>query len=173
MSKQMQRLDTLVADDLGLALAPITMILQHATRFPDAINGFIFAFEHNGNIYYDSAPTWHSVNGMRVRTPKFKSHPVIEERLKKRQYKRWYVVGNGRLFSVQTAKVEKLYEQFNFLMDDDPRYRATQIFTEECMFLRKKPLMFHRPPAPTWCGTIAEDRPQKYGNHQSTRSCLG
>lgn len=146
MSKQMERLDTLVAGDLGLAQAPITMILKHATRFPDAVDGFVFALEHNGLIYYDIAEVWRSVNGMRVRVPRFRSHPVIEERLRLRQYKRWYVMGNGRLFPVQTAKVEDLKDQFYFLTDSDPTYRTTAILTEECMFLRKKSLMFHRPP---------------------------
>lgn len=164
MSKQMQRLDTLVAADLGLELAPITMILQHATRFPDTVDGFIFAYELGKCICYDSVPTWRSVNGMRVRTPKFKSHPLIEDRLNRRLYKRWYVVGNGRLFSVQTAKVTDLKEQFNFLIDNDPRYRSVTILTEDCMFLRKKPLLFHRPPVPTWGTLIPENRPYKYGN---------
>lgn len=150
MSKQMQRLDALVADDLGLTPAPITMILKHATRFPDEVDGFVFAYEHNGLIHYDQVPVWHSVNGMRVRIPRFKSHPSIEERLRKRQYKRWYVVGNGRLFTVQIAKVDDLKDQFYFLTDNNPCYRSTTILTEECLFLRKKPLLFHRPEREGW-----------------------
>jgi hypothetical protein len=154
MSKQMQRLDTLVAADLGLVPAPITMILKHATRFPDAVDGFVFVLEQNGLIYYDVVEVWRSVNGMRVRVPRFRSHPVIEERLRQRQYKRWYVMGNGRLFPVQTAKVDDLKEQFYFLTDSDPTYRTTTILTEECQFLRKKPLLFHRPPKPGWGNPI-------------------
>ena len=156
MSKQSQRLDTLVATDLGLAHAPITMILKHATRFPDAVDGFVFAFEQNGLIHYDVVDAWRSVNGMRVRVPRFRSHPVIEDRLKQRQYKRWYVMGNGRLFSVQIAKVDDLKDQFYFLTDSDPTYRTTTILTEDCMFLRKKPLMFHRQPLPGWDNSIVQ-----------------
>lgn len=150
MSKQSRRFDALVADDLGLTLAPIAMILKHATRFPDEITGFVFAYEQGGLIHYDSVPTWHSVNGMRVRIPKFKTHPVIEERLRQRVYRRWYVMGNGQLFAVQIAKVDELLNQFYFVIDPTPNYRSRTILTEECMFLRKKPLLFHRPTVPTW-----------------------
>ncbi|MCY1442656.1 hypothetical protein D9M71_590330 [compost metagenome] len=110
--------------------------------------------EHKGLIYYDVVDVWRSVNGMRVRNPRFRSHPVIEERLRLRQYKRWYVIGNGMLFPVQTAKVEDLKDQFYFLTDSDPTYRSKTILTEECMFLRKKPLLFHRPPGPGWGNPI-------------------
>jgi hypothetical protein len=154
MSKQMQRLDTLVAADLGLSPAPITMILKHATRFPDAVDGFVFVLEQNGLIHYDVVEVWRSVNGMRVRVPRFRSHPVIEERLRQRLYKRWYVMGNGRLFPVQTAKVDDLKDQFYFLTDSDPTYRTTTILTEECQFIRKKPLLFHRLPRPSWGDSI-------------------
>jgi len=150
VSKEMQRQDTLVAADLRLDHSPITMILKHATRFPDKVDGFVFAFEQSGLIHYDIVDVWRSVNGMRVRIPRFRSHPVIEERLRKRQYNRWYVIGNGYLFPVQTAKVDDLKDQFYFLTDSDPTYRTTTILTEECKFLRKKPLLQCRVVRPSW-----------------------
>ncbi|WDS62403.1 hypothetical protein [Pseudomonas phage D6] len=150
MSKEMQRQDALVAADLRLGHSPITMVLKHATRFPDKVDGFVFAFEQGGLVHYDIVDVWRSVNGMRVRIPRFRSQPVIEERLRRRQYNRWYVIGNGYLFPVQTAKVEDLKDQFYFLTDSDPTYRTTTILTEECKFIRKKPLVQCRVQRPGW-----------------------
>lgn len=143
MSKQIRRFDETIATDLGLTLSPITMILKHAVRFPRYLEGWVFAYEHQGLIHYDVVTEWHSVNGMRVKIPRFQSHPVIEERLAKRQYRRWYVWGDGTLFPVQMSKVDDLKDNFYFLTDNDPRYQTTTILTEEAMWIRKKPLAFH------------------------------
>lgn len=156
MSKPIQRLDTLVADDLGLTLASIAMILKHVTRFPKMIDGFVFAYTDAELVHYDTAMTWHYVNGMRVRNPRFQLHPVVAERLNKRKYKRWYVMGDGHLYPLQTAKTEDLYDQFQFIADTCPTYRTTTVLTEECLFIRKKPLLFHRLPKPTWGSLIGE-----------------
>jgi hypothetical protein len=145
MSKQIRRFDETIATDLGLTLSPITMVLKHAVRFPRFLEGWVFAYEHQGLTHYDVVNEWHSVNGMRVKIPRFQSHPVIEERLVKRQYRRWYVWGDGTLFPVQISKVDDLKDNFYFLTDNDPRYQTTTIMTEEAMWLRKKPLAFHNP----------------------------
>lgn len=140
MSKHAHRFDLAIATELGLELADMVIVLKHAAVFPDVVSHFIFAYELNGLLYYDAADTWHEVNGMRVRNPRFRSHRIIEDRLNRRQYYRWYVVGNGLLFPVQQAKVEKLRELFPFVIDSDPRYRTQTVFSEETQFLRKKPL---------------------------------
>lgn len=150
MSKQTLRFDQAVAEELSLTLADIAIIIKHAARFPDAVTHFIFAYEQNGLIYYDVMNTWHSANGMRVRNPRFRSQPIIEDRLNRHHYYRWYVVGNGRLFPVQQAKVEALRSLFSFVIDDDPRYRTQTAFFGETQFIRKKPLVHCRTQRPTW-----------------------
>lgn len=143
MSKQIRKLDALVAEDLGLSLGHITMVLKHAVQFVKMVEGFVFVYELDGLTHYDTVPVWRMVNGMRVRVPRFQSHPIVEERLAKRQYRRWYVWGDGFLYPVQTSKVEDLKENFYFITDDDPRYRTTTILLEECQWIRRKALMFH------------------------------
>lgn len=141
MSKQTLRFDQAVAEELSLTLADIAIVIKHAALFPDAVTQFVFAYEQNGLIYYDIADTWHEVNGMRVRNPRFRSHPIIEDRLNRHHYYRWYVVGNGMLFPVQQSKVEALRTLFTFLIDSDPRYRTQTAFFGETQFIRKKPLV--------------------------------
>lgn len=154
MSKQTRKFDLMIADELGLELADIAIILKHATRFPEAVTQFVFAYEQSGLSYYDVADTWTEVNGMRVRNPRFRSHPIIEDRLNRRQYYRWYVVGNGRLFPVQTAKVETLRDLFSFVTDSDPSYRTQTVLVGETQFIRKKPITQCRQTKPTWEGAI-------------------
>lgn len=137
-------LDKAVADDLGLTLSPTMTILKRVVEYPLSINGFVFAFEQAETICYDVVGVLRSVNGMRVKLPKFMSTPLIEDRLVKRKYKRWYVWGNGILFPVQTTKVEDLKQNFLFVIGDIPNYQTSTIYTYESPQLRKKPLLFHR-----------------------------
>ena len=58
------------------------------------------------------------------------------------------------LFPVQTAKVDDLKDQFYFITDSDPTYRTKTVLAEECMFLRKKPLLDHRLPRGGWGNAI-------------------
>jgi len=150
VSKHTVRFDQAVAEELGLELSTIVIIIKHASQFPDKVTQFVFAYEQNGLIYYDIADTWHEVNGRRVRNPRFRSHKVIEDKLNKRQYYRWYVVGNGILFPVQQSTVENLRLLFSFLIDDDPRYRTQTAFFGETQFIRKKPLVNCRPAKQAW-----------------------
>ena len=137
-------LDKAVADDLGLALSPTTTILKRVVEHPTAINGFIFAYECNNLIHYDRVDVLRCVNGMRVKLPKLMTTPLIESRLVKHVYRRWYVWGNGLLFPVQTAKVDDLKKLFLFLIGDIPNYQTSTIYSYEYPHLRKNPLRFHR-----------------------------
>lgn len=136
-------LDKAIADDLGLVLSPKTTILKRVVEHPDKIDGFVYAFECGDTIYYDRQDVLRSVNGMRVRLPKFMSNALIEQRLVTRKYKRWYVWGNGILFPVQTAKVEDLKQHFLFLIGNIPNYQTSIIVSYESPRLRKKHLAFH------------------------------
>lgn len=137
-------LDKAIADDLGLALSPKTTILKRVVEHPDKIDGFVYAYECGDTICYDRQDVLRSVNGMRVKLPKFMSTALIEQRLASRKYKRWYVWGNGILFPVQTAKVEDLKQYFLFLIGDIPNYQTSIIYPYEAPHLRKQSLMFHR-----------------------------
>ena len=156
----MHRLDTLVAGDLGLTLAPATTLQKYIKEYPKLVDGLVFAYEQDGYVCYDRVPMWRVVNGMRVKRPRFKSHPAIEERLRKRLYKRWYIEGSGFISPVAITKVDDLKDQFYFLTDDTPHHHSEIIFTEETQFLRKKPLLFHRTEEKVWCakGTTHEKR---------------
>lgn len=144
MSKStVKLLDKAVADDLGLVLSPTTTILKRVVEYPNNIDGFIFAYETADAIHYDKVEVLRFVNGMRVKLPKFISTSLIDCRLVKRQYKRWYVWGNGMLFPVQTAKVEDLKTNFLFLIGNIPNYQTTTIYSYESPRLRKNPLRFH------------------------------
>lgn len=137
-------LDKAVADDLGLVLSPSTTVLKRVVEHPTAINGFVFAFVQGDVIHYDRADVLRSVNGMRVKLPKFISVPLIETRLAKRLYKRWYVWGNGILFPVQIAKAEELKHNFLFSIGNDPLYQTSTIHVYESPQIRKRSLLFHR-----------------------------
>lgn len=137
-------LDKAVADDLGLTLSPKTTILKRVVEFPLLIDSFVFAFEEGGYYCYDTVDVVRSINGMRVKLPKFLTTPLIESRLNKRQYRRWYVKGNGLLIPTQTAKTEDLKNTFLFVIGDIPNYQTSIIPPLDTPHLRKKPLMFHR-----------------------------
>lgn len=145
MSKSnVKLLDKAIADDLGLTLSPNTTVLKRVVECPDKIDGFVFAYQQADTIHYDCVNILRIVNGRRVKLPKFMSMPLIEQRLVKRIYKRWYVWGNGYLFPVQTAKVEDLKQNFLFIIGDNPHYQTSTIYTYESPQLRKKSLLFHR-----------------------------
>jgi hypothetical protein len=151
MTKSIAKLlDEIVADDLGLMPAQIAMILKHAVRYGKKLEGFVFAFIKDDLVHYDTVDVWNTVNGMRVKVEKFQSHPVVEERLAKRQYRRWYVRGDGKLIPVQTAKVEDLKELFQFITDSDPTYHTSIVSTEEYPVLRKKSIYASARAHPEW-----------------------
>jgi hypothetical protein len=132
-----KQLDQAVANELGLVLSPFTMILRHVVGLRQLVDGFVFALVQGDYIHVDTVDTWNDANGMRAKIKKFISNPLVEERLAKRQYRRWYVRGGGELFPVQTAKTEDLKENFYFLIDDNPSHRTLTVFNEECPKLRK------------------------------------
>ncbi|ARV76680.1 hypothetical protein PHABIO_49 [Pseudomonas phage Phabio] len=136
-------LDKAIADDLGLVLSPKTYVLKRVIENPTTIDGFVFAFEQGSEIHYDRLEIFRFVNGRRIKLPRFMSTPLIESRLVKRQYKRWYVWGNGMLFPVQNAKAEDLKTNFLFITGDIPNYQTSIIYSYESPHLRKNPLRFH------------------------------
>lgn len=136
-------LDKAIAEDLGLLLSPKTYVLKRVIENPTTIDGFIFAFEQDNVIYYDLLDILRDVNGRRIKLPKFMSTPLIESRLVKRQYKRWYVWGNGMLFPVQNAKAEDLKANFLFVIGNIPNYQTSTIYSYESPHLRKNSLRFH------------------------------
>ncbi|AEH03457.1 hypothetical protein AVT69_gp031 [Pseudomonas phage PhiPA3] len=145
-----KKLDELMAAELNLKLPVQTAMIHHAVSLKGSMEGFIFAYEHDGLVFYDRVDMWDEVNGMRLRIARFKSHPVIEDRLNKRLYRRWYVWGNGLLVPVNICKVDDLKDRFYFLIDDDPSYRTINVMPDETLFIRKKPLQHLARVHPGW-----------------------
>lgn len=144
MSKLKAQLDQAVANDLGVELSSESTTLLEVAGNPDCIKALVFAFVLGNDFYYDLLPVWRIVNGMRIKLPKFQSRPVIEDRLSKQQYKRYYALGNGILTPLKVSKVKDLKNHLPFRIGDDPSYQTTLITHDETMGIRKKPLLFHR-----------------------------
>lgn len=145
-----KKLDELIAAELNLRLSDHTAMIHHVVRLVGNMQGFIFVFTQGDQVFYDTVDTWNEVNGMRLRIARFRSHPVVEERLVKRTYKRWYVWGNGLLVPMNMTKVEDLKDKFNFKVDDCPGYRTSIVAPQEVPCIRSKPLLAHRKSRPEW-----------------------
>lgn len=163
-----KQVDQELADELGLILSPFVMTLKHIRVLPKVVQGFVFAFQKDGITYYDTVDAWTETLGLRHKTIRFITHPVIELRIRQRQYQRWYVRDSETLYPVQMAKVDALYDTFYFVSDPDPGYRTQQVFTGDTLFIRKKPLMAMRPLHPGWSLYLDPKRPW----HPRTRLSL-
>lgn len=144
MSKLKARIDNAVARDLGIELSSIPTTLKEVTGNPDSVCALILAFEIEGIVHYDLLPVWRYINGMRIKIPKFQSHPIIEERLVKKIYKRYYVLCQDTFANLKLDKPNDLRANLPFRIGDDHRYQTTMVVTGDTMGLRKKPLLFHR-----------------------------
>jgi hypothetical protein len=145
-----KQIDQQVAADLGLQLSPFTMTLKHVKGLTKLVHGFVFAFQHDGLVYYDSVDRWTETLGLRHKISRFVSNPQVEERLAKHQYKCWYVHDGQTLYRIQTAKVECLKDHFYFITDATGRHPTQTAGIEETDFIRKKPLMAMRPFVTGW-----------------------
>lgn len=144
MSKSKARLDVAVAEDLGIELSSESLTLKEVAEQPDLVDCLILAFIEGEDCYYDKVPVRRYINGMRIKIPKFHSHPIIEGRLTKRRYTRYYVIRAGKLNVVKISKPSDLKAYLLFTVNDDADYQTCVTIPELNMGLRKKPLMFHR-----------------------------
>lgn len=144
MSKLKARIDQAVAEDLGIELSSIPTTLKEVAGNPDSVHGLVMAFTVNEIVYYDLVPVWRNINGMRIKIPKFQSRPIIEDRLIKQQYQRYYTLGDGILTPLKVSKASDIKIKLPFKIGNDPSYQTTMVVTEDAMGLRKKPLLFNR-----------------------------
>lgn len=145
-----KQLDLLVAEDLQIVLSDIPVIVKHVVRLDKLITGFVFAYIYNDVVHYDTSDTWDRVNGMRVRNPRFGLHSIVNDRLMKHQYRRWYARSNGYLFPLQHAKIEDLKEAFYFLTDNDPTYQTSIILPVDAPLIRKAHIYEPEMKHPNW-----------------------
>lgn len=149
-----KQLDDTLTQVLGLELAPFTLTIKHAQKLSRLIKGFIFAYVKYSEIHYDIVELISECNGHRIRIPKFAIHPDIKQRIAKHQYHRWFAYCNDKLYPLQMAKPSVLEDSFIFKVNDDCLYRTQIAYTEETMFIRKKPLVICRPASPGWGVTL-------------------
>lgn len=145
-----KKLDELMATELNLKLSEYTAMLHHAVTLVDVLEGFIFMYEKDNMFHYDVVDAWKEVNGMRLRIARFRSNPQIEDRLAKRQYKRWYIYGGGSLIPLNVTKVDDLKANFYFKLDGCPIRCNFTVLQEDSPQIRVKALVFHRKNSPGW-----------------------
>lgn len=144
MSKLKARLDQAVADDLGIELSSESITLKEVALEPELVDTIVLAFIEGDDFCYDTVPVWRYINGMRIKIPKFHSRPIIEVRLAKQFYRRYYAVRQGVLYPIKVSKPGDLKTWLPFIVIDDDLYRTTVVTPDAVMGLRKKSLLFHR-----------------------------
>lgn len=144
MSKLKARLDQAVASDLGIELSSESITLKEVAAEPDVVSGLVMAFMEGEDYCYDTVPVWRYINGMRIKIPKFHSRPIIEARLAKPFYRRYYVIRNDRLYPLKVSKPGDLKQWLPFIVIEDDLYKTTVVTPDLVMGLRKKSLLFHR-----------------------------
>lgn len=133
------KLDLAVAEELGLELGSQMLTLNHVKYKAGTGGGFLFVYEHAGLHLIDMVSVWRDTHGVRFKPERLIMPSVVPERLKKHHYLRWYFGEGSILHPVQIAKIEKLFDEFLFVIDHNPLYRPIPIITER-LHLRKKPL---------------------------------
>lgn len=144
MSKLKARIDQAVAGDLGVELSSNSTNLQEVTANPDLTESLVMAFIVDDTVYYDLVPVWRYVNGMRIKLPKFQSRPIIEGRLNKQLYQRYYTLGHGVLTPFKFSKPNDLRTKLPYRVGEDYGYQTEMVIPELTMGLRKKSLLYHR-----------------------------
>lgn len=144
MSKSKTRIDHAVACDLGLVLSTHTTTLREIAENPDRVQALLFAYEVGEIVHYDLIPLWREINGMRIKLPKFQSHPIIEERLSKQFYKRYYSACGHVLTPIKLKSTSEFYRRLPFETGNLTEYTSSIVVPELIMGLRAKPLLFHR-----------------------------
>lgn len=138
--------DRRVAEELGCRLAPRTLTLKHVHTKGASGTGFCF-LEIAGELgWVDIAPVWRDDVGVHLKPLRLLLPPRVKHHLQTHRYHRWYFVEGATLYPVQTAKVEKLWDEFWFVPDPNPLYRPILLMPVETLLLRRKALTPSLPP---------------------------
>ncbi len=144
MTKSKTRIDNAVSCDLGLVLSPHSTTIREIAENPDSILCLIYAYEQDDTVHYDLVPLWREINGMRIKLPKFQSHPVIEDRLRKGLYRRHYVASHRSLTPIKLKSTAEFERRLPFELGNLDHPLSELVVPELVMGLRAKPLLFHR-----------------------------
>jgi hypothetical protein len=144
MAKSKKQIDESVACDLGLVLSPHTRTIREVAEAGNATVCLIFAFECDDYVCYDLVPVWREVNGMRIKLPKFQSHPTVVERLRKLLYRRYYTTDGRYLYPLKVKSVDEFNRRLPFEVGNITDCLTTLIEPDLVMGLRSKSLLFHR-----------------------------
>lgn len=144
MSKSKAIIAQAIADDLGIVLTSKATDLKTLARNPDTSDGLIFAFMQNDYIYYDVLKINRNVNGMRIKIPKVRSHPLIEERLIRSVYNCYFSFNATDLTILKIKKSSELHTRLPIVITADPNYTTSFVTPDLTMGLRRKALLFNR-----------------------------
>jgi len=152
-------IDEVLASHLELTMFQYMVTIKHTLPLNRHLRGFIFAYCIDGIVHYDQVPLIDECNGLRIRHPKFAMPSAVRKRIAKHQYHRWFMYSDDILYPLQIAKPSTLEDAYLFKVNDDVRYRTQTAYTEDTMFLRKKPLLAMRPFKPGWSVTLRHASP--------------
>ena len=144
MSKSKKRIDDSVACDLGLVLSTHTKSIREIAEDPEHTLCLIFAYMLDDYVCYDLVPVWREINGMRIKIPKFQSHPTVVERLSKQFYRRYYTTDGYQLTPLKVKTPAEFDRRLPFEVGNLTNCLSTIIEPDLVMGLRSKPLLFHR-----------------------------
>lgn len=129
-SSTVKQLDEWLAIDMGLLLSPFMLTLKHVRQLSHGGLGFLFVYQHHGVYWVDHTQVIRYRNGMRVKPIHITIDVSVKERIKQHVHLRWYFYDREYLYPVQKSKIEKLFGEFWFITDEDPRYRPNVLITE-------------------------------------------
>jgi hypothetical protein len=144
MTKSKARIDYAVACDLGLVLSTHATTIREIAENPENVLALLFAYEDGEITQYDLVPLWREINGMRIKLPKFQLHPIIEERLSKQFYQRYYVAHSRTLTPIKLKSTAEFARRLPFETGNLIECLTSTVVPELIMGLRAKPLLFHR-----------------------------
>lgn len=144
MTKSKKQIDESVACDLGLELSTHTKSIRDVAEDPASVICLVFAYDDDHHVYYDLVPVWREINGMRIKLPKFQSHPIIVERLKKRLYRRHYTTDGRTLVPIKVRTTDEFERRLPFELGNITQHNTTVVEPDLVMGLRSKHLLFHR-----------------------------
>lgn len=146
-----KRLDLAMACEHDKALSPFTLTIKHVRCLEKTGKRFLFTYQVNGTIYYDSAEVVSTVMGVRCKPAYFLLPEIVKQRLFDKVYTRWYFEDADYIYPVQSCKIPTLMDAFIWVEGGDRR-RGSHVVVdpEETMFLRKKPLVRVRRSNVTW-----------------------
>lgn len=141
--------------ETGRELSPFTLKLDHLVEINPKSGGFYFAFINDGQIVYDYLSITNAINGCRIKPGRFYLSDTMVQRLRNKQYKRWYYADLDYVYPLKKETYQRFIDRFMCIeTNDDLCHQETIIIDPPNMFLRKKPLLANRPDTVVWSDVV-------------------